>query len=142
MLYEKIHFLGNWTEFASGVYKDIQTVFDYTGNPNSNSTKTKMDIYLLGFIELESQHAALQAEADHLYRRSIEYTQGGILDITQDTVTSKILPLPTLKKIFRAINVKYFPEKVGFFPQDAYKATIGVYRWTSETTLKFVILPT
>ena len=95
-----------------------------------------MDIYLLGFLELESQHSAMQAEAILLYLRSIEYTQGGLLDITQDTLTNKILTLPTIKKIFRELNVKYFPEKVGIFPQDAYKATIGIYRWTSETTLK------
>ena len=95
-----------------------------------------MDFYLLSFLEIESQHSSLQAEADMLYQRSIAYTDGGILDVTQDTLTTRILPLSTITEIFRAINVKYFPEKVAFYPQDAYKSTIGVYRWSSETTLK------
>ena len=99
-----------------------------------------MDLYLLSFLEIESQHSALQAEADLLHQRSVEYTQGGILDVTQDTLTTKILTLPSIRKIFRAINVKYLPEKVAFFPEDAYKGTVGVYRWTSDTTLKITCM--
>ena len=68
--------------------------------------------------------------------RSIELCDGGILDVTKNSLTTKMLPVPAVKKLFRKINEKFYPDKVAFFPQDAYKSTIGVFRWSSDSTLK------